>query len=274
MIYYKKRFGIRTADIFHDSAEKPSREVDVLSYYYVPERPKKSFFIRNDTSIFLDLTKTEEELFSSFNKTTKYQVNKAKTKDGVSCVTVLKPGENNTDAVNDFLNFYKGFAEAKRIPCLTIKNLEQYINFGTCCIRSVQKDNEVLSMHLYEVTENIAWMHRSCSLFRTDSDPAHKSLIGRANRFLHLENALFFKQMGLSVYNFGCLYTGHIDKELLLLNEFKESFGGDKKELYSYMIPVSFLGYLLILLRIIKYYFDGMRYKLSRPSSLLFRKKE
>jgi len=272
MIYYKKRFGIKTADIFHDNTEKPDRKVDVWSYFFVAKR--ENFRSNSVCSILLDLSKTEEELFSNFSKTTKYQINRAKKKDGIICATVYEPGNHNVSVLNDFLDFFNAFAMSKGLPSLSMRNLEQYIEMNTLYIRSASKDNEVLAMHLYDVSNNLAWLQRSCSLFRKNNDPTHKSLIGRANRLLHWEDCLFFKQKNLLEYNFGGFYTGNIDKELLMLNEFKDSFGGELKTLYSYMIPISPKGYVLIILRFLRFHIEQVLHFFKKFKLIIFKEKE
>jgi lipid II:glycine glycyltransferase (peptidoglycan interpeptide bridge formation enzyme) len=82
----------------------------------------------------------------------------------------------------------------------------------------------------------------SASHFRKSEDSELRNLIGRANRLLHWEDIRFFKEMGLSCYDFGGWYGGREDVEKLAINQFKESFGGEKQREYTYIVPVTAIG--------------------------------
>ena len=252
------------ADIFYDQNEKPDENVDVLSYYFVSEKPKKAFSLQEGFTMILDLSKTEEELFSLIGKTNRYQINRAKTKDDIICYNMLEPGEYNLNAVEDFISFHNIFAQSKHLPGITIKNLEQYINSKNLCIRAAKKDDEIIVMHLYDYTEKLARLFYSCSLFRNNDDSDYRSMLGRANRLLHWDDMIYLKQRGLSVYDFCGWYGGKTDKEKLKINEFKESFSGEVKQEYSYVVPITFKGYIWGFIRSIKYFFNRIQYLLSR----------
>ena len=264
MIYYKKQSFFSIVDVFYDHTEKPNEKVDVLSYYFVKEKPLKAFSLQKGFTMVLDLTKDEEDLFSLIGKTNRYQINRAKMKDGIICINMLEPGETNISAVNDFINFYNTFALSKNLPSITIKNIEQYITMKNLCIRAAKKDDEIVAMHLYDYTGTLARLFYSCSLFRNNNDSDYKSLLGRANRFLHWDDIVYFKQKGLLIYDFCGWYGGKTDKEKLKINEFKESFNGQIKEEYSYVVPITFKGYIWIFIRSLKYLINKIKYWISR----------
>ena len=112
------------------------------------------------------------------------------------------------------------------------------------------------------------------SIFNMNSDPEHKAMIGRANRLLHWDDFLYFRQKSLLFYDLGDWYGGKTDRDKLLINEFKESFGGEKKEDYVYTVPVSFLSYIWVFIRSIKYFIQKFRYNLTKGNITLFKKSQ
>ncbi|MDR0231291.1 MAG: hypothetical protein LBI82_04150 [Dysgonamonadaceae bacterium] len=247
MIYYLKNRFLHTAEIWYNSAERPINKVDRLCYQYVEKKSKKMFFLRELFTILLDLSKSENELFSEIKKNTKYEINRAKNKDNVICGNLLEIGYVDNSSIDKFVDFYNDFAQSKKRGKINVSDLQQFINMKNFCIRYVQKDDEIIAMHSYVVSDNIARLFHSCSLFRKNDDSEYRSMVGRANRLLHWDDILYFKNGGLSTYDLGGWCGDQTNAEQLLINQFKESFGGKKKKEYSYIIPVSFLGLISVI---------------------------
>ena len=273
MIYYKKQSIFRTADIFYNHDEKPDKNVDVLSYYFVTERQKKCFGFQKHLTYLFDLSLEEDELFSRISKHTRQAINRAKNKDGIECVTLLESGDYNINIVNDFINFYNNFAELKKIAGVSMKDIEQFVTMKNICIRAAKKDDEILIMHQHQISDGRANGQRSCSLFRNSDDREYINLVSRANRLLEWDTIVSFKQKGLLIYDLGGWYFGQTDKEQLSINEYKKYFGGEKRLEFIYTVPVSFLGYIYVFLRTIKHFIRYSKYVLARANALFFRKK-
>lgn len=58
-------------------------------------------------------------------------------------------------------------------------------------------------------------------------------MIGRANRRLHWEEFQHYKALGYRLYDFGGWYEGTEDKQKVLINQFKEEFGGTKVHAFA-----------------------------------------
>jgi lipid II:glycine glycyltransferase (peptidoglycan interpeptide bridge formation enzyme) len=106
-------------------------------------------------------------------------------------------------------------------------------------------------MHAYVVSDNTARLYQSSSLFRNSQSGDYKNLVARANRLLHWEDMLYFKRLdGIRWYDFGGWYGGAASsqsyREQLLIDQFKESFGGENKREYSFIEPASFLGKIAV----------------------------
>jgi lipid II:glycine glycyltransferase (peptidoglycan interpeptide bridge formation enzyme) len=250
MIYYKRKNGTEMAEIWYNYHEKPERNVDVLRYKFVAERKEKSASFEELWTLLIDLSKSEEAIFSGIRKNTRYEINRAKNKDALNCVTLLEKGEKNEEKLTRYIEFFNAFTKSKKREGIEFADIEQFYNSAAFCVRSAFNGDEPLTMHAYVVSDNTARLHQSSSLFRNSEDGEYKNLVARANRLLHWEDMLYFKQLGIKWYDFGGWFGGEAVnenfREQLLINQFKESFGGEKKQEYSFIESASFLGKIAV----------------------------
>jgi lipid II:glycine glycyltransferase (peptidoglycan interpeptide bridge formation enzyme) len=123
-------------------------------------------------------------------------------------------------------------------------------------------------MHAYVISDNTARLHQSCSLFRNSDNSEYRNLVARANRYLHWDDIVYFKKLGLLWYDLGGWYGGNENKEQLAINVFKESFGGLLKEEYSYFIPWTIKGKISIffhsILNVFKLFIKKIKQKIRK----------
>jgi lipid II:glycine glycyltransferase (peptidoglycan interpeptide bridge formation enzyme) len=256
MIYYKEKNGTKMAEIWYNYNERPDRKIDVLRYKYVVERKEKAASFEELWTLLIDLGKPEDELFSHIRKNTRYEINRARNKDAIESATLLKKGEKNEEKLKQYIDFFNAFADSKNRSHIDFSDLEQFYNNETLCVRfahsvrSAPAGDEPLTMHAYVISDNTARLHQSSSLFRASEDGEYKNLVGRTNRLLHWEDMLYFKKEGVRWYDFGGWYGGAATsqsyREQLLIDQFKESFGAEKKREYSFIEPASFLGNIAV----------------------------
>lgn len=242
----------RIAEVWYNSREKPSQNVDVMRYKFVGEKQGKAASFEELYTLLLDLDEPEDVLFSRVRKNTRYEINRAKNRDKVTCATLLQGNEKDERKTGQYIDFFNVFADSKGRSHVTFSDVESFYNSGTFCIRSVETDAEhiILTMHAYVVSDNIARLYQSSSHFRASDDAEYRAMVGRSNRLLHWDDIIYFKKMGLKWYDFGGWYGGTETtgtyQEQLLINQFKESFGGEKKAEYSYIVPVSLRGSIAV----------------------------
>ncbi|WP_010255482.1 hypothetical protein [Treponema primitia] len=246
MIYYRKKNGVKIAEIWYNLSELPDKKTDVFIYKFTREKHLKAVSIEERFTIVSDLTKTEAELLSLIHKNARYKINRANERDDIQCVTHLEKNEKNKEKLFQYMDFFNTFAGSKNRSKIHFSDLKQFYENGTLCIRSAIKDDTLLAMHAYIISDNTVRLHQSASHFRASEDSEYRNLIGRANRFLHWDDILHFKNDGLSCYDFGGWYGGKILTERLLINHFKEEFGGDICREYSFIVPISLLGKMSI----------------------------
>jgi lipid II:glycine glycyltransferase (peptidoglycan interpeptide bridge formation enzyme) len=247
MIYYRKKFLIKIAELWYNYDEVPKGTVDILRFKFVTKEKKAASFERLYT-LLLDLTKTENELFDAIKKNTRYEIKRAKDRDNIECATFLYAYEKDMDKLQQYIKFFNDFADSKGRSHIALSDLDQFYNEGTLCIRYAFVNNNILTMHAYVVSDNTARLYQSSSLFRKSDDMNYRNLIARANRLLHWEDILYFKNKGILLYDLGGWYGGKTITEQLSINTFKESFGGKKKEEYSFILPVTLKGRLAVTL--------------------------
>lgn len=248
MIYYRIKYNCKIAEIWYNFDEKPDINTDILRYKFVSDFKKKPYSLEELFTLRLDLSKSSEELFSSIKKNTRYEINRAQNRDKIKCQTFFLKNETNFDKINNFINYFNKFADTKGRNHLNYQDIEQFYITNNFCIRysSSEDDSIIYCMHSYVISDNIARLLQSASLFREANDTEFKNLNARANRLLHWDDILFFKKDNYSFYDFGGWYGGQELKEQLLINTFKESFGGEKKSEYSYIVPVTLKGFFYI----------------------------
>jgi lipid II:glycine glycyltransferase (peptidoglycan interpeptide bridge formation enzyme) len=258
MIYYYRKNLINIAEIWYNTGERPEKKTDILRYKFADQKKDNAASAEDLYTILIDLSGDEDALFSKIRKNTRYEINRANNRDGVKGITFLELNEKNKGKAGQYIDFYNKFADSKDRSHIDFSDIEQFYNTGTFCIRCVVREGEAdfLSAHAYVVSDNTARLHQSSSLFRSSDDVEYRNLVSRANRFLHWDDMVYFKNGGrVLYYDFGGWYGGEGTtesfKEQLLINQFKESFGGEKKQEYSYIIPLTMKGKFAVCIRTI-----------------------
>jgi Pyruvate/2-oxoacid:ferredoxin oxidoreductase gamma subunit len=95
-------------------------------------------------------------------------------------------------------------------------------------------------------TDMVVFGH-SASHFRFLSDDpiVNRNFIGRANRFLHFQDMIYFKELGFKIYDLGGYKLNTTRVDLLNVNKFKDGFRGELVEQSHYET------YSLVLMKLI-----------------------
>lgn len=226
-----------------DERPKLTDALRFVEYYSTASKDDVIGFKREGSfTKILNIKKTPEELLNQCGKNTQYKIKRAE-REGVRFEI-----ETNIDA---FIDFYNSFVKSKNttevLPMLKKDNI--YCLKNNLTITKAVFENEILVMHSY-ITDKESKRVRllnTASLFRYEDDTLKRNLIGRANRFLHYRDMLYFKDQGIEIYDMGGYAPDTNDSDLKKLNEFKDGFGGELIEESSY---VSFPLYIYQRLRI------------------------
>lgn len=251
MIYYKKKGIIRVAEVWFEADLPALRPIDVVRHKFVPGVPAGSYSVERLSTLVTDLAQSEDDLWDLIAKNTRYEIKRAKERDGVVTITDLAQGERKDEKLKEYIGFFNGFAETKNRSSIGYGDLAQFYESGNLVVRSVHKSEseETIAMHAYILSDGRARLYQSSSHFRANNDPEFRKMTGRANRLLHWEDMLYFKAQGVPTYDMGGWYGGSEDSEKLAINQFKESFGGTRIDETSCIVAVTPLGWMSIAMR-------------------------
>jgi hypothetical protein len=208
---------------------KPARYGELLSKSFLTIFMKKFEYHTK----YIDLTIEIDKIKSLFSKTVKLHINRA-TKDGV--VFELFPIETK-ESKEFFIDYYNQFANDKGLSfSLTLQDIEELDEYFI--VTCAKYNKTILSLHGYIMNKetNMIIFGHSASHFRfLDEDTIiNRNFIGRANRFLHFQDMIYFKNLGFKIYNLSGYKLNTTIVDLLNVNKFKDGFRGELVEQSHY----------------------------------------
>lgn len=219
---------------YFDEPYSPRIKVDIIREW---QYSIKRGFSEKFYTLCIDLTESEETIFSHFEKNTKYEINRATQKDNVTIETL-----NSKIDKQLFYDFYSDFARTKNLMPIAVLETDLLIENDMFTIRAAVCNGDKIVFHSYVTANNRARLMHSASLFRNSSDTGYRNLVGRANRLLHWDDIRYFKNKGYLIYDLGGIDMNKSNKETQAINAFKESFGGRIVKEYKSLVPVSLKG--------------------------------
>ncbi len=248
---YKYKF-LKVQEIWFDENEK-IKKVDKVIYNQIPKK------INKHAEIFYTLTislkQDEDNIFSKFRKNNRYEIKRAINKDKLICNIYDKNIEDKI--LNDFVSAYNEFGKERGLGQIVHTIYKSYANNYNLLIANItNKEGDILVWNSYILYNKRARLKTSNSFLNTQ-DKDIKNLIGRANRMLHWKVMLYLKHSGYELYDFGGWYQGNKDIKKLGINNFKESFGGEKEISFNYTKCLSIKCHIHYLLFKIKKIIKG-----------------
>lgn len=242
MIRYK---GLATTygEVWFDEEFPEHSGVDVALYRQRPA-PVPGAYATPLLSLVVDLSCGENSIMDDFGKDCRYKVKRAEARDGLSVEVVTEPGPR----LDEFRAFYDAFAAEKGLrPCYHAWLL------AACAARQLvltlaAKDGEPLVWHAFLIASGTAWLQYTGSCFR-NRDNQYRALVGRANRWLHWQEMLHFKALGLMRYDWGGLFEDESQPDRAGINRFKKEFGGNPVRAYDCVAPLTIKGRVWLALR-------------------------
>jgi len=215
--------------------------VNILDYFKLVQYKQCSntdnylIKIADFSTIHINLEQDENLIFKEFSKGTKYEIKRA-LKESVNFSIFKK--ENN---ITNYLNYYNEFAKAKHLNLITLNELNYY--WDNLTITHV-KDNQgnILSIHSYLADKKLkrVRLFHSISLFRIINN-IDKNFIGRANRFLHWQDIIYFKNNNYKLYDMGGVALNNNDTSTIGIDKFKLGFSQNIIKEYNLVSPLLFL---------------------------------
>ena len=247
-MYTFKDTNILVGEVWFDEELSGSNDVDVI-FYRQRSRPLDGVQFENFSTIIIDLTKDEDELWSKVHKNDRYKIRRAAEKDQVS-YHLFDPASIDVAMIDEFADFYDQFADWKGLTRLRRNRLKGYAASNSLYFSKLQtNDGELLGWHSYVQVESRVRVLQAASIRGASSEGNYKSMLGRANRLHYWKDIVEFKKLGIETFDFGGWYAGDSDQELLAINQFKEKFGGDIVVAVNFSRPITLKGRLYVTLR-------------------------
>jgi hypothetical protein len=177
-------------------------------------RPLGPFVRRSFSTVLIDLGREPDAIMADMQKNVRYKIRRAENDD--------LSWEAGVDE-REFLGFHEAFAKDKGIEGVELSRIR---SLGSALhITRVRRNGQVLVQHAYLVDGEEG---RSRQLFSATGrfENTDSALIGRANRWCHWKDMLYFKDLGVTTFDLGGIKPDTHDRTIEGINEFKQGFGG------------------------------------------------
>lgn len=242
MIVFRSR-GALFGECWYEELPRAAARLDVLA---LCRRSTPVDGARCDASLTIvgDLTLDEDTLFSRLTAGCRSKVRRAERRDQLA----LEFDANPYGRLAEFCTCYDAFAaevgllRADKIWMAAACEARQLV------LATASRHGEPLVWHLYVATAGAVWLHHSLARFRglPDDDRAR---VARANRWLHWQCMLRFRELGKTRFDFGGLFEHEKTAEQTGINRFKREFGGAEERAYDCLLPMTLRGALRLQLK-------------------------
>jgi len=230
-------------EVWYD--EKPSRDcaVDIVVHH---QRPTPIANARHVPflSLISDLSIDEHAIADQFSRECRYKIRRAESKDALRFEIITEP----RGRLDEFHAFYDAFAIQKSIEPSDRRWLLAACEARQLLLTSARRNDEAVVWHAYVICGSVARLQYSASCFRNRQSD-YRALVGRANRWLHWQDMLRFRTIGMGRYDWGGLFDDDSTAEHAGINNFKRSFGGQPERSYDCTVPITVKGRLYLPLR-------------------------
>lgn len=215
------------------------RRADILFVHGVLEAETKGSFRgwQEFHTCINDLTIPEEEILAGINKNVRYEIRRSE-RDGIQTEFYGKSDiESNREILDLFGDIYRRMYKSKGVDAdLNRSAIEKYLEADKILFSAVWRDDEMILFHSYVCDNEETRLLHSASFFREAADPG---MMGRANKKLHWEDMLYFKQNGFVRYDWGGISDFDNPNGI---DAFKLKFGGERITYYNVLAGNTLLG--------------------------------
>ncbi len=243
----RRKAGLRVRDVFfaEDARQLPPGGADLLYFLQSPvATPRSTDFY---TSL-IDLRQDEEALLEGINKGVRYEIRRARDKDGLQAA-FCKP---DASQFARFVAFYDAFAASRELGLANRDKLVALRAAGALELAWIPDPAAAeaawLCAHAYIVDGRRTRLYHSASP-TGEAATADRQRIGRANKLLHWQALQHFKAAGIACYDMGGISMG---EALKAIDDFKRSFGGELAREFNRIEAASLRGRLALALLALK----------------------
>lgn len=235
MIRYEGR-AVSYGEVWFDEAIPAAPDVDILKVRQSPV-PIAGRTCTPFLSLVSDLRPAEDDIFSGVAAQTRYEIRRAETRDDLEYRYLA----DARPELATFCDFYDAFAQQKGLFPAYRRGLSAACAAGRLSLSAAARDGQALVWHAFITYGRTTTMLHTASLFRgLDTDT--RTIIARANRWLHWRDMLTFKEQGYERFCWGGMFEDESEPERANINQFKRRFGGRDERTYNCTIPVTAKG--------------------------------
>jgi hypothetical protein len=218
------------------------------SSYQIVE-PSQHSRIRRILTPVIDLSRSEEDIFRSYNDTTRNEVRRA-IREGVTFKASIAPGPED---IHEFLAAAEDLLILKGRPVWDFESLSTYRDLNELVLTKTKNvEGQPQSYHVFIRRGPIARLINSVTI-RSNKAKAAQNFAGRANRLNHWEDAKLLKTLGVGLLDLGSWGALHdsdtLNKGQEDLKSYKAAFGAEIIPAYHQLIPVSLIGRIAMKVR-------------------------
>lgn len=251
---FKKRYGLKYAEVwFPDSDWKKVKSDIIRLHCFTDVEGIRSEQLELQHTRLTDLTQSVEELQSNVVKNAFRYIRKSFL-EGIT-VRHFTSEEvcKDQSILREFSECYHAmFADKTMEIHLDTAAVLNCAKAGALIISVAYLNGEPVVYHSHIDGKDRAICWHSCSKCRSETEISN--MIGRANKRLHWEDWLFFKERGCATYDWGGVFAYDSENGI---DRFKMLFGGAPHDYYNTVpLPNSLLGSVALrayaLFRIVK----------------------
>lgn len=173
-----------------------------------------------------DLSMDEDDIFKTFQASLRTKIRKCDRIEGFRY-------EMNYSSKKLFLEFHSDFAHAKSLPHISDRSMDKYGNNLFYLVGYLDGTLTNMQVYLFDKNTGVVRLLHSISSLHHESSSSVRGKIGWINRFFHWQTMKHFKRLSFRVFDWGGFNNG-ANADLIGIDEFKATFGGEKVKLFDY----------------------------------------
>ena len=230
-------------EVWFDEEPPANAGVDILVHRYGSTPIPRGRTVTMQT-LRTDLTRSLDEIVATFDATCRHEIRRADSRDDLQYQVIPEA----VNRLEEFTTFYDKFARQKGVFSADRRWLGRAAAEHQLILSHSSRGSEQLVWHAYLCIGATACLMYSASWFR-GRNSHYRSLVGRANRWLHWQDMLCFKRAGVRYYDWGGMFYDESTADRAGINQFKRMFGGQPVQSYECTVPVNARGRIWLALR-------------------------
>jgi hypothetical protein len=232
-------------EVWFEEEPPANAAVDIVVYRY-RRAPIANARTTPLHSLCTDLCGPSDAIAAQFNATCRRHIRHAEAKDGLRHEVIAEA--EAVDGLEEFSAFYDTFARQKVLRPADRHWLARAAAERRLVLSCASRDGTRLVWHAHLRSGRTVSLAYSASWFR-GMDGDYRSLVGRANRWLHWRDMLCFQEAGVHCYDWGGMFENESTPERAGINRFKRDFGGQPVHSYECTVAASARGRIWLSLR-------------------------